>query len=124
MVNLSLHKTEHYLESFLAEEAAGEGVGSHLFVGSEQDFLLQNSPGLLSQLRQGGRIAHFQSQPGKQNEVKACLDNPMRLYLQIKSKESAEDIALGWNASESAQSPCTISRARVTINFPGSQKRH
>lgn len=38
MANLPLPKTEHYLESFLAEEAAGEGVGSHLFVGSEQDF--------------------------------------------------------------------------------------
>lgn len=105
MANLPLHKTEHYLKSFLAEEAAGEGVGSHLFVGSEQDFLLQKSPGLLSQLHQGGRTARFQSQPGKQNEEKACLDSPMRLYLQIKSEESAEDIALGWNASKSAQSP-------------------
>jgi hypothetical protein len=68
-------------------------VESHLFTGSEQDFLLQKSPGLLSQLRRG-RIARFQSLPGKQNEVKACLDSPMRLYLQIKSKESAEAIAL------------------------------
>lgn len=105
MANLPLPKTEHYLESFLAEEAAGDRVGSRLLVGSEQDFLLQKSAGLLSQLHQGGRIARFQSQPGKQNEVKACLDSPMRLYLQIKSKESSEDIALGWNASERAQSP-------------------